>query len=129
MWRDIDMQRFPHDQDDELNLIIVSHGLAIRIFLMRWFRWTVEQFEQLKNPKNCELRVMQLGEGGEYSLAVHHDEGKMRGWGLSEEMIAEQKLRATVRKADEFLWFHTFFGPEGDDSDDTSATRVDDGGA
>ncbi|XP_057812022.1 phosphoglycerate mutase-like protein AT74H [Salvia miltiorrhiza] len=120
MWRDIDMQRFPLDGDDELNLIIVSHGLAIRIFLMRWFRWTVEQFERLKNPKNCEFRVMQLGEGGEYSLAVHHDEPRLKAWGLSPDMIAEQKLRASTRTHHDFLWYHTFFAPSHDDAD----TRV-----
>ncbi|KAH6756865.1 Phosphoglycerate mutase family protein [Perilla frutescens var. hirtella] len=130
MWRDIDMQRFPHDGDDELNLMIVSHGLAIRIFLMRWFRWTVEQFELLKNPKNCEFRVMQLGEGGEYSLAVHHDEAKLTAWGLSDQMIADQNLRASIRNhhhptAEDFL---TFFGQDddgaGEDEHVSPATRV-----
>ncbi|KAG6393929.1 hypothetical protein SASPL_144504 [Salvia splendens] len=127
--KDIDMQRFPHDGGDELNLIIVSHGLAIRIFLMRWFRWTVEQFEQLKSPKDCEFRVMQLGEGGEYSLAVHHNEGRLRAWGLSADMVAEQKLRAGSRShqeeaaaAEEVLWYRTFFG-----DDDTAVTRGDEG--
>ncbi|XP_047954917.1 phosphoglycerate mutase-like protein AT74 [Salvia hispanica] len=128
MWRDIDMQRFPHDGGDELNLIIVSHGLAIRIFLMRWFRWTVEEFERLKSPKDCEFRVMQLGEGGEYSLAVHHDEGRLRAWGLSADMVAEQKLRAGSRShqeeaaEEEVLWYRTFFG-----DDDTAATRGGEG--
>ncbi|KAH6796078.1 hypothetical protein C2S51_037064 [Perilla frutescens var. frutescens] len=130
MWRDIDMQRFPHDGDDELNLMIVSHGLAIRIFLMRWFRWTVEQFELLKNPKNCEFRVMQLGEGGEYSLAVHHDEAKLTAWGLSDQMIADQNLRASIRNnhhptAADFL---TFFGQDddgaGEDEHVSPETRV-----
>lgn len=133
MWRDIDMQRFRHEgegEEEELNLMIVSHGLAIRIFLMRWFRWTVEQFERLKNPKNCEFRVMQLGDGGEYSLALHHDDARLRAWGLSPQMIADQKLRASMRDHHqaaaaaeaEFLWYHTFFGPE---EDDAAATRVD----
>lgn len=61
MWRDIDMQRFPHYRDDELNLMIVSHGLAIRIFLMRWFRWTVE-VRAAQEPQ--ELRVSGDGVGG-----------------------------------------------------------------
>lgn len=37
---------------------------------------------------------MQLGDGGEYSLAVHHSEEEMQQWGLSPEMIADQKCRA-----------------------------------
>ncbi|KAI3455785.1 hypothetical protein Pfo_012448 [Paulownia fortunei] len=121
LWRDIDMKRFLHDPEDELNLVIVSHGLAIRIFLMKWFRWTVEQFERLKNPKNCEFRVMQLGGGGEYSLAIHHDDEKLRAWGLSPEMIADQKLRALGPKMrseqkEECLWFDDFLYPSEDSS-------------
>ncbi|KAM0006037.1 putative histidine phosphatase superfamily, clade-1 [Helianthus debilis subsp. tardiflorus] len=45
LWRDIDMNRLNHDPSTDLNLIIVSHGLASRVFLMKWFKWTVEQFE------------------------------------------------------------------------------------
>lgn len=35
----------------------VSHGLAIRILLMRWFHWTVNQFMSVYNPPNSEVRV------------------------------------------------------------------------
>ena len=28
---------------DECSLVIVTHGLALRLFLMAWFEWTVEQ--------------------------------------------------------------------------------------
>ncbi|PWA59995.1 Histidine phosphatase superfamily, clade-1 [Artemisia annua] len=98
LWRDIDMNRFNHDPSKDLNLIIVSHGLASRVFLMKWFKWTVEQFEYLHNFSNCEYRVMQLGVGGEYSLAVHHSDEEMQEWGLSPEMIAGQKWRAHAEK-------------------------------
>lgn len=37
----------------EYNLVIVSHGLTIRIILMRWFRWSVHQFDNLINPRNA----------------------------------------------------------------------------
>ncbi|GFQ00362.1 phosphoglycerate mutase-like protein at74h [Phtheirospermum japonicum] len=99
LWRDIEMKRFGvgPEEDDDVNLVIVSHGLAIRIFLMKWFRWTVKQFERLKNPKNCEFRVMESGGGeGEYSLVVHHGDKQLRAWGLSDKMIADQKMRMTV---------------------------------
>ncbi|KAI3506343.1 hypothetical protein L1887_28700 [Cichorium endivia] len=95
LWRDID-SRFQRDPADDLNIIIVSHGLASRVFLMKWFKWTVEQFEYLNNFNNCEFRVMQLGDGGEYSLAVHHSEEEMQQWGLSPEMINDQKCRANA---------------------------------
>ena len=37
------------------HIIIVSHGLTIKTFLMRWFHWDVEEFEKIKTPKNCEV--------------------------------------------------------------------------
>ncbi|KAI3747406.1 hypothetical protein L6452_09862 [Arctium lappa] len=94
LWRDIDMNRLHHDPSMDLNLIIVSHGLASRVFLMKWFKWTVEQFEYLHNFGNCEFRVMQLGMGGEYSLAIYHSDEEMQEWGMSPEMIDGQKWRA-----------------------------------
>lgn len=100
LWRDIDMNRLQQNVADELNLVIVSHGLAIRVFLMKWFKWTVEQFEYLNNLGNCEFRVMQLGIGGEYSLAVHHSDEEMQAWGLSPDMIADQRWRAHAKKGD-----------------------------
>lgn len=47
-----------------MNLVIVSHGLTLRVFLMRWYKWTVEQFENLDNFGNGEMLVMQTGFGG-----------------------------------------------------------------
>jgi len=38
--------------------IISTHGFTLRIFLMRWFHWTVETFEKLANPKNGEVVIM-----------------------------------------------------------------------
>ncbi|KAF5740585.1 Phosphoglycerate mutase family protein isoform 1 [Tripterygium wilfordii] len=100
LWRDIDLNRLKTDPFQDLNLVIVSHGLATRVFLMKWFKWTVEQFEGLNNLGNCEIRVMQLGQGGEYSLAIHHSEEEMLEWGLSPEMIADQKWRIHANKGD-----------------------------
>eukprot|EP00246_Nothoceros_aenigmaticus_P003182 TRINITY_DN14152_c0_g1_i1.p1 TRINITY_DN14152_c0_g1~~TRINITY_DN14152_c0_g1_i1.p1 ORF type:complete len:323 (+),score=29.02 TRINITY_DN14152_c0_g1_i1:180-1148(+) len=101
LWRDIDMNRLDREinsKSPDLNLVIVSHGVTMRVFLMRWFKWTTAQFELLNNPKNCEIRVMQLGAGGEYSLAVHHSKEELQQWGLSPEMIADQEWRATACK-------------------------------
>ncbi|CAI0551075.1 unnamed protein product [Linum tenue] len=115
LWRDIDMNRLHKDPSHELNLVIITHGLTCRVFLMKWFKWTVEQFELLNNPENCEFRVMQLGAGGEYSLAIHHTEEELREWGLSEAMIADQKCRASASKGnwnENCPWFlDEFFDP------------------
>ncbi|KAL2554596.1 Phosphoglycerate mutase-like protein AT74 [Forsythia ovata] len=95
LWREMETNRLNNkNPSDELNLIIVSHGLTILLFLMKWFNWTVEQFHGLSNPSNCEYRVLQLGINGEYSLAMHHKLEELRAWGLSEEMIHGQIFRA-----------------------------------
>lgn len=117
------MKRISHDSSDEVNIVIVSHGLTIRFFLMKWFKWTVEQFETLKNPKNCEFRVLQLGPTGEYSLAIHHDEKTLGTWGLSPEMIEDQKLRANggdwnERKPSYLKSFFDTYAHEEDDNGD-----------
>eukprot|EP00249_Psilotum_nudum_P010876 c22824_g1_i1 orf=144-992(-) len=98
LWRDIDTNRLNRYQSSDLNLIIISHGVTMRIFLMRWFKWTTEQFEHLNNPENCEIRVMQLGTGGEYSLAVHHSREDMEQWGMDPDMISDQEWRATAKR-------------------------------
>ncbi len=56
LYRDFEKTNFPP------NIVLVSHGMTIRMFLMRWFRWTVEEFETLRNPRNGELIVMELDE-------------------------------------------------------------------
>ena len=61
---------------DDLNVIIVTHGLTMRLFLMRWFHYTIGDFEESFNPPNGGLVVMerQVFEDGRtlYSL----DEGR-----------------------------------------------------
>lgn len=37
--RDINAGRFANNT----SLVLVTHGLALRIFLMRWFHWSVDQ--------------------------------------------------------------------------------------
>lgn len=101
-----------HTKQQEVNLVIVSHGVTMRVFLMRWFKWTTEQFEKLINPTNCEVRVMQLGEGGEYSLLVHHTREELQQWGLTEEMIEDQDWRRTAQRgqwSDHWPWSGTQF--------------------
>ena len=56
------------ERDDAApNVLLVTHGLTMRLFLMRWFHWSVEKFEKLANPKNCQWFVMKLEPGGRYS--------------------------------------------------------------
>ena len=43
----------------EYNIVIVTHGLTLRLFLMRWLRWTVMAFENSHNPPNAAVIVME----------------------------------------------------------------------
>lgn len=40
-------------------LVLVTHGIWARVFLMKWFRWTYEEFESLKNVPHCQLIKME----------------------------------------------------------------------
>ena len=46
------------DPDFSENLIIVSHGTAIKCFLTRWYHWTVEKFDALPKLPNCHVTMM-----------------------------------------------------------------------
>ncbi len=50
------------------NVLIITHGIALRLFLMRWFHWSVEEFENLRNPRNCQIVIMQQTPDGHYAL-------------------------------------------------------------
>jgi broad specificity phosphatase PhoE len=60
--RDFDKDDFPE------NVLLVTHGLTIRLFLMRWFHWSVEEFENLHNPKNCQIVVLKKQLDNRYKL-------------------------------------------------------------
>lgn len=53
--RDIDAGRFPANT----NLVLITHGLTLRIFLSRWFHWTVKELEAVWNPLNSEPIVLE----------------------------------------------------------------------
>ncbi|XP_009385739.2 phosphoglycerate mutase-like protein AT74H isoform X1 [Musa acuminata AAA Group] len=95
---DIDIGRFqpPGERSPNMSLVIVSHGLTLRVFLMRWYKWTVEQFEGLNNFDNGGMLVMQTGSGGRYSLLVHHTVEELRAFGLTEAMLNDQMWYRTV---------------------------------
>ncbi|WP_424211435.1 histidine phosphatase family protein [Streptomyces sp. BI20] len=54
--------------DHPPNVLLVTHGLTMRLFCMRWFHWSVAEFECLSNPGNGEFRVLRLAEDGRYRL-------------------------------------------------------------
>jgi broad specificity phosphatase PhoE len=62
LYREFKKEDFPR------HTIIVNHGLTLRVFLMRWLKLSVEQFEMLKNPANCEYHILKLMNNGKYEL-------------------------------------------------------------
>ena len=64
LYRDFSADDFPK------NCVLVTHGLAIRLFIMRFFHLTVEDFERMLAPKNCDLVVLELQEDGHYRLTT-----------------------------------------------------------
>lgn len=55
MVRDINAGRFSSNS----SLVLLTHGLSLRIFLMRWFHWTVDEFLNVFNPPNAAPLVLE----------------------------------------------------------------------
>jgi len=51
LWRSFESQRAQ-------NYVLVTHGIAIRVFLARYFRYSIDQFNMLANPRNCEMVIL-----------------------------------------------------------------------
>jgi len=50
------------ERKDRNKMLIITHGLTIRCFVMRFLHLTVEQFEAMKNPRNCDvIRIAKCG--------------------------------------------------------------------
>ena len=76
------------DPDMASVAIIVSHGMVIRCFLMRWYHFSVEYFEDLRNINHVEFIVMRLKDNGRYQL-----QNQLRTW---TEMKRERAARASI---------------------------------
>lgn len=52
------------------NIVIVNHGMGMRLFLMRWLHYTVEEFEKIGNPENCGMYILELQDNDKYKLVT-----------------------------------------------------------
>jgi len=57
----------PKLESSENNIAIFAHGMTNRVMLMALLGLTVEEFEMMKNPKNCEIWELNY-EGGAFKL-------------------------------------------------------------
>ncbi|CAL3963390.1 unnamed protein product [Diplocarpon coronariae] len=73
------------DDDFASVCILVTHGLMSRVFLMKWYHFSVEYFEDLRNVNHCEFLIMRKKEdSGKYIL-----ENNLRTWSeLKRERLA-----------------------------------------
>lgn len=74
LYRDFEKPHFP------ANALLVTHGLTLRLLVMRWLHWSVEEFESLHNPRNCEIFELRLDAvGAHYQLATPFRRGDATG--------------------------------------------------
>lgn len=55
LYRQFEMDDFPEV------LVLVSHGIWSRVFLMKWFGWSYTKFETFKNIPHCQFLIMERG--------------------------------------------------------------------
>ncbi|KAF2721703.1 phosphoglycerate mutase-like protein [Polychaeton citri CBS 116435] len=83
LWRQIGESTFPSV------CVLVTHGLMTRVFLMKWYHWSVEYFEDLRNVNHCEFVVMKQNmENGKYVL-----QNQMRTWSALKRQKAEEAAK------------------------------------
>ncbi|KAL2021168.1 hypothetical protein VTK56DRAFT_7474 [Thermocarpiscus australiensis] len=73
--------------------VLVTHGLMSRVFLMKWYHFSVEYFEDLRNINHCEFLIMRKNESGKYIL-----ENKLRTWS---ELKRERALQLAKEKGED----------------------------
>ncbi|KAK1242068.1 hypothetical protein MKX07_000054 [Trichoderma sp. CBMAI-0711] len=83
LWRQFGEDDFPSV------CVLVTHGLMSRVFLMKWYHFSVEYFEDLRNINHCEFLIMRKQVNGKYHL-----ENKLRTWSeLRRERAQAQALK------------------------------------
>ncbi|KAH0372395.1 phosphoglycerate mutase-like protein, partial [Aureobasidium melanogenum] len=87
LWRNFSEDDFPSV------CVLVTHGLMTRVFLMKWYHWSVEYFEDLRNVNHCEFVIMQKNpDSGKYVL-----QNQMRTWSeYKRRAIPQQNQQVTA---------------------------------
>ncbi|KAI5968942.1 hypothetical protein KGF57_000057 [Candida theae] len=69
-------------------LVLVSHGIWSRVFLMKWFKWTYEEFESLKNIPHCQYIIMKKNP----NTQKYHLKTKLRTWEDTDDSWMEHEV-------------------------------------
>ncbi|KAK9424673.1 putative Histidine phosphatase superfamily [Seiridium unicorne] len=84
------------DDDFASVCVLVTHGLMSRVFLMKWYHFSVEYFEDLRNVNHCEFLIMKKQEdNGKYIL-----QNKLRTWSALRRERAALKAKEDAEKED-----------------------------
>ncbi|CAM1503970.1 Fc.00g015610.m01.CDS01 [Cosmosporella sp. VM-42] len=77
--------------------VLVTHGLMSRVFLMKWYHFTVEYFEDLRNINHCEFLIMRKQDNGKYFL-----QNNLRTWSeLKKERAIKDKDKDKEKEKEE----------------------------
>jgi broad specificity phosphatase PhoE len=91
LFREMDNCLMPNN-----NILIVSHGLFMRLFLMRFYRWSVEKFHTLENFDNCGYCILERDDqDGSFILKTElktYPKQKPIGDNNSEEIFHKQSF-------------------------------------
>lgn len=69
--------------------VLVTHGLMTRVFLMKWYHFSVEYFEDLRNINHCEFVIMEKNpDNGKFIL-----QNKLRTWSALRQEKEEERKR------------------------------------
>ena len=80
LYRDFEKKDYPD------NAIMITHGMSIRLFLMHWYNFTIEEFELVANTHTCAILVMNLQDSGKYIFAEPLNKHRVaHGWRWEEE--------------------------------------------
>jgi broad specificity phosphatase PhoE len=50
--------RIAKDPSHPNTVVVISHGLTMRLLCRRMFSWSIDLFESLSNPEHCAIRVL-----------------------------------------------------------------------
>ena len=68
------LYRLFEKDDSPDNLLIVTHSVAMRCFLSRWYHWTVEYFDSRPCLPNCHIALMTRRDDGAFVLSEPYAE-------------------------------------------------------
>lgn len=74
--------------------VLVTHGLMTRVFLMKWYHFSVEYFEDLRNVNHCEFVIMEKNpDNGKFVL-----QNNLRTWSALRQEKEEERKREREAK-------------------------------